>query len=215
MKSILCFGDSLTWGFVPNQFSRHPFEVRWPNAMAAKLGAGYRVIEEGLNGRTTAYDDETVFEERNGAKALPMLMVSHQPLDLVIIMLGANDLKYVARRRAFDAHLGMGRLIDIVKTITLLDSSPRPELLIVSPPPVTATDDEFFSHLFSEAIEESGKLAYWYEKLAEAKGVHFFDAGQVSETSPLDAVHMDAENTRALGEALAPIARRILDGLSH
>ncbi len=76
--------------------------------MAAKLGAGYRVIEEGLNGRTTAFDDQTVFEERNGAKALPMLLATHQPLDLVIIMLGANDLKYVNRRRAFDAHLGMG-----------------------------------------------------------------------------------------------------------
>jgi lysophospholipase L1-like esterase len=211
MKSILCFGDSLTWGFVPNEFSRHPFEGRWPNAMAAKLGPGYRAIEEGLNGRTTAYDDETVFEDRNGAKALPMLMVSHQPLDLVIIMLGANDLKYVARRRAFDAHLGMGRLIDIVKTITLLESSPRPELLIVSPPPVSATDDEFFSQLFNDAIEESGKLAYWYAKLAQAKGVHFFDAGQVCETSPLDAVHMDAQNTRALGEALAPVVRSILD----
>ncbi len=71
-KSILCFGDSLTWGFIPGAFARHPFETRWPNAMAARLGAGFRVIEEGLNGRTTAFDDQTVFEERNGAKALPM-----------------------------------------------------------------------------------------------------------------------------------------------
>ncbi len=199
MKSILCFGDSLTWGFVPNAFARHPFETRWPNAMGAKLGAGYRVIEEGLNGRTTAYDDQTVFEERNGAKALPMLLATHQPLDLVIIMLGANDLKYVNRRRAFDAHLGMGRLIDIAKTMTLLDSSLRPEILIVAPPPLTPTDEPFFAALFNDAIEESKLFAHWYSDLAEKKGVHFFDAGQVCETSPLDAVHMDAENTRALG----------------
>jgi lysophospholipase L1-like esterase len=212
MKSILCFGDSLTWGFVPNQFSRHSFDVRWPNAMAARLGTGYHVIEEGLNGRTTAYDDETVFEERNGAKALPMLLATHQPLDLLIIMLGANDLKYVARRRAFDAHLGMARLIDIAKTMPLLESSRRPDILIMSPPPVTATHDEFFAQLFNDAVEESEKLAYWYRKLAQAKDVHFFDAGQVAETSPLDAVHMDAENTRALGEALAPVVMTILNG---
>jgi lysophospholipase L1-like esterase len=212
MKSILCFGDSITWGFVPNQFSRHPFDTRWPNAMAARLGPGYRVIEEGLNGRTTAYDDQAVFEERNGAKALPMLLSTHQPIDLLIMLLGANDLKHVSRRRAFDAHMGMARLIDIAQTMPLLQSSPRPKILIVSPPPVCATHDEFFAHLFNDAVEESEKLAYWYQKLAQSKGVHFFDAGQVCETSPLDAVHLDAENTRALGHAMAPIVQNILDG---
>ena len=116
MKTILAFGDSLTWGFVAGQDARHPFETRWPNALAAGLGGKARVIEEGQNGRTTVFDDETTFESRNGSVALPLLLISHQPLDLVIIMLGTNDIKFAARCRAFDASMGMERLIQIVKS---------------------------------------------------------------------------------------------------
>jgi lysophospholipase L1-like esterase len=212
MKSILCFGDSLTWGFVPGAFSRHPFEVRWPNALAAKLAGRARVIEEGLNGRTTAFDDHLVAEERNGAKILPTLLATHQPLDLVIIMLGCNDLKFAWRQRAFDAHLGMGRLIDIVSSFSFLATASRPEVLIVAPPPLTPTTDDFFGALFNDAVEESRLFAHWYGKLARERGLHFFDAGNVCETSPIDAVHMDAANTRALGEGLAPVVMRILEG---
>ena len=211
MKSILAFGDSLTWGFVPGLFSRHPYEIRWPNALAAASNGQVRVIEEGLNGRTTAFDDPTVFEERNGAKALPMLLSTHQPLDLVIMMLGCNDLKFVSRRRAFDAHLGMARLVDIVKTFSFLESSRRPEILIVAPPSLTKTDDLFFGHLFNDALAESRLFATWYAKIAKDKGVHFFDAGLVCKTSPVDAVHMDAANTHALGVGLAPTVAAILD----
>ncbi len=103
MKSILAFGDSLTWGFIAGTWKRHAFEDRWPNALAAGLVASARVIEEGMNGRTTVFPDPTVGEERNGAVALPMLLTTHQPLDLVIIMLGTNDIKYANRCRAFDA----------------------------------------------------------------------------------------------------------------
>ena len=93
MKTILCFGDSLTWGFEAETHKRHPFEMRWPNALGAELGGGYRIIAEGLNGRTTVHDDNLVDEMRNGSKALPMLLSTHQPLELVIIMLGTNDIK--------------------------------------------------------------------------------------------------------------------------
>ncbi len=92
---------------------------RWPNALAAGLGGKARVIEEGQNGRTTVFDDETTFESRNGSVALPLLLISHQPLDLVIIMLGTNDIKFAARCRAFDAAMGMERLIQIVKNCQL------------------------------------------------------------------------------------------------
>jgi lysophospholipase L1-like esterase len=94
VNSILAFGDSLTWGFEAGTFKRHAFENRWPNALAAGLGGTARVIEEGLNGRTTVFPDPTAMPERNGAVALPMLLETHQPLDLVIIILGTNDIKY-------------------------------------------------------------------------------------------------------------------------
>jgi lysophospholipase L1-like esterase len=210
MKTVLAFGDSLTWGFVPGAFARHPFEVRWPNVLASALGGRIRVIEEGLNGRTTAFDDPTVAEDRNGARVLPTLLSSHQPIDLVVVMLGCNDIKFVSRRRAFDAHLGMARIVDVIRGFPFLESSPRPEILIVAPPALTRTEDPFFGELFNDNIEESLKFAQWYSRIAADKRTHFFDAAAVCRTSPIDAVHLDAENTMALGRALAAPVARIL-----
>jgi len=106
MKTILAFGDSLTWGFQAGTWTRHAFEDRWPNVLAAGLGGKARVIEEGQNGRMTVHDDPYVLENRSGAEALPIFLSTHQPLDLVIIMLGSNDLKWEGRQRAIDAYLG-------------------------------------------------------------------------------------------------------------
>ncbi len=100
MKTILAFGDSLTWGADPVSGMRHPAELRWPNVLQSKLGGGVEVIAEGLGGRTTCYDDHTGPACRKGAKALQVALGSHMPLDLVIIMLGTNDLKPVHRVRA-------------------------------------------------------------------------------------------------------------------
>ena len=116
MKNILAFGDSLTWGFIAGTWERHPFDTRWPNVLAAGLHGKARVIEEGHNGRTTVFDDPTTGDDRNGARILPVLLSTHQPLDLVIILLGTNDIKFANRCRAFDASMGMGRLVQIVQT---------------------------------------------------------------------------------------------------
>ena len=210
MRNILAFGDSLTWGFVPNAFDRHPFEVRWPNVLAKGLGRGFRVVEEGLNGRTTAYDDTTDGSELNGARALSAMLKTHQPLDLVIIMLGTNDLKFAGRCRAFDAELGMGRLIEIVHKFPYMPSYKVPQILIMAPPAICKTSDPWFSDLWEHAIEESKKLPHHYARLAKAMGVHFFDTNTVAKTDPADGGHLDAANTRAIGEALVPVVKKIL-----
>ena len=126
MKSILAFGDSLTWGFVAGTWERHAFDIRWPNVLAAGLGGKVRVVEEGMNGRTTVFPDPTDAAERNGAVALPMLLTTHQPLDLVIIMLGTNDIKYANRCRAFDASMGMARLTEIVQRFPWIRTASPP-----------------------------------------------------------------------------------------
>ena len=93
MKTILAFGDSLTFGANAETGLRHAYEDRWPTALERGLGGAARVIPEGLGGRTTVFDDYSSVADRNGAKVLPTLLDTHRPLDLVIIFLGTNDLK--------------------------------------------------------------------------------------------------------------------------
>ena len=210
VKSILAFGDSLTWGFIAGTWERHPHDIRWPNALAAGLGGKARVVEEGHNGRTTVFDDPTTFDDRNGSKALPILLSTHQPLDLVIIMLGTNDIKYANRCRAFDAAMGMARLIEIVQKFSFLPSYKTPEILIMSPPALVPTTDEWFNELWGHAIEESKLFASHYARVAKETGVHFFDAGSVAKADPTDGGHLDAANTTSIGTALVPVVKRIL-----
>lgn len=210
MKTVLAFGDSLTWGFIAGTWERHPFEVRWPNVLAAGLGGKARVIEEGHNGRTTVFDDPTTLDDRNGAHALPILLSTHQPLDLVIILLGTNDIKFANRCRAFDASMGMGRLVQIVQTFPFMSWAPKPEILIVSPPALVPTTDEWFNDLWGHAIAESKLFPKHYARVAEEMGVHFFDAGSVAQADKTDGGHLDAANTRAIGTALVPVVRKIL-----
>ena len=210
MKTILCFGDSLTWGFEAGTWKRHAFADRWPNVLAGGLEGKAQVVEEGMNGRTTAYDDLTDAAELNGARALPILLKSHEPLDLVIIMLGTNDVKFAARCRAFDAALGMGRLVEIVQHFPYNPNYSAPKVLVVSPPPLCETKDEYFNDTWGHAVEESKKFAYHYAKVAKERDVHFFDAGSVAKADPIDGGHLDVANTRAIGKALVAIVRPIL-----
>jgi lysophospholipase L1-like esterase len=210
MKNILAFGDSLTWGFVAGEFARHPYDVRWPNVLAAGLGGAAHVIEEGMNGRTTVFPDPTDIAERNGAVALPMLLATHQPLDLVIIMLGTNDIKYANRCRAFDASMGMVRLVEIVQRFPWIKTASPPQILIMAPPALCKTSDEWFNDLWGHAIEESRLFARHYARVADEMGVDFFDAGSVAKTDPTDGGHLDAANTSAIGKALVPVVRGIL-----
>ena len=210
MKSILAFGDSLTWGFVAGTWERHPFEVRWPNALAAGLNGQARVIEEGMNGRTTVFPDPTDGAERNGAVALPIMLTTHQPLDLVIIMLGTNDIKYANRCRAFDAAMGMARLVEIVQRYPWIRTASPPQILIMSPPALCLTTDEWFNDLWGHAIEESQLFARHYKRVADEMGVNFFDAGSVARTDPTDGGHLDAANTKSIGTALVPVVEKIL-----
>ena len=209
MKSILAFGDSLTWGFEAGTFKRHAFENRWPNSLAAGL-KNARVIEEGMNGRTTVFPDPTCEAERNGAVALPIALCTHQPLDLVIIMLGTNDIKYANRCRAFDAAMGMERLIKIVKGFDYVGDYTAPQILIMAPPCLVPTADEWFNDLWGHALEESKLFAMHYARVATEQDVHFFDAGTIVDADPSDGGHLTAESTKALGEALVPVVSKIL-----
>ena len=211
MKSILAFGDSLTWGVNAATDQRHAFETRWPNVLGSALGGKARVYEEGMNGRTTVFPDPTTTAERNGAVALPILLTTHQPLDLVIIMLGTNDIKYANRCTAFDASLGMERLIKLVKLHDFSRGYNVPQILIMAPPCLVKTKNEWFNELWGHAFDESKRFADHYSRVAQEQDVHFFDAGSVAQADPIDGGHLDAHNTVAIGMALVPHVKRILE----
>lgn len=210
MKTVLCYGDSLTWGYDAETQDRHPLDVRWPSVLQALLGDDIEVIAEGLNGRTTAFDDHLAAADRNGASVLPTILMTHAPLDLVILMLGANDMKPFICGHAIGAKQGMQRLINLVRMHPYPFGAAAPEVLIVSPPALAETADPDFAAIFSGGVEQSQMLASFYADLADIEGCGFFDAGSVARTSPTDGVHLDADNTRAIGKGLEPIVRMML-----
>ncbi|MBD8555670.1 SGNH/GDSL hydrolase family protein [Rhizobium sp. CFBP 8762] len=211
-KTIVCYGDSLTWGFdAATPGGRHSLRDRWPKVLADALGSDVDVIVEGLNGRTTAYDDYLAPCDRNGARILSTVLHSHSPLDLIIIMLGTNDLKPVVAGTAFAACQGMERLVEIIRHHPWTDgNAPKPEILIVAPPVICETANAQFAAMFAGGVEQSALLAPLYADLADELQCGFFDAGSVARTTSLDGVHLDAANTVAIGRGLEPMARLML-----
>ena len=211
MKTVLCYGDSLTWGYNAETLDRHAFADRWPSVLAKALGPDVTMIAEGLNGRTTAYDDHLADCDRNGARILPTILHSHDPLDLVILFLGANDMKPAICGTAFGAVQGMERLVELTRHHAWsFGDKDGPEILIISPPPLSETANTAFAAMFAGGVEQSAMLATLYADLADELGCGFFDAGSVAKTTPLDGVHLDAANTRAVGKGLEPVARMML-----
>jgi lysophospholipase L1-like esterase len=222
MKTVLAYGDSITWGSDPTRGgARHPVSHRWPDALARELGDGFTVISEGLRGRTTAYDEHCADCDRNGARFLPTALYTHAPIDLVILALGTNDLKPCVAGSAAAAMLGMRRCIEIVQRHAhrvpgagavgfSLDNSNQPKVLVISPPRIVETPDAFYADMFAGAVAESAKMSGFYSKLAQELGCSFFDASAVASPLPIDGVHLDAENTAAIGRTLAPIIRNLL-----
>ena len=170
------------------------------------------VVAEGLNGRTTAFDDHLADADRNGARMLPTLLATHAPLDLVIILLGSNDMKPFICGRAIGAKQGMERLVEIVRGLAYPLEAAAPQVLIVSPPPLAATDNADFDAMFDGGIGGVAEAGGPLRRARRRSGLRLLRRRDASpETTPLDGVHLDAANTRAIGEALAPVVRVMLE----
>ena len=202
MKTILCYGDSNTWGFDPATGQRYHRATRWPGVLQASLGSEYEVIAEGMCGRTTVFDDPVV-EGRNGRTYLSPCLASHKPIDLVVIMLGTNDLKYMFGVGAFEVASGAGALVDIVRRSEAGPDGGSPGVLLVCPAPIASLETSQYKEGFREAREKSRQLAPHFEAIAAEKGCGFLDAGTVIESSPIDGIHLEAAAHRALGQAVS------------
>ena len=213
-KRILCFGDSLTWGWVPQidgaPTTRYPSDVRWTGQLQNSLGHGYVVIEEGLNGRTTSLDDPTD-PRLNGSDYLPSALASHLPLDLVIVMLGTNDTKAYFKRSAIEITAGMSKLIGQVLSSAGGAGTvyPAPELLIMAPPPLAPIPNPHFKSLFDGAHEKTAQLGTLYGNLADFKNINFLDAGELLSTDGADGIHFSEANNLTLGKTVAEKVKSI------
>lgn len=203
---ILCFGDSNTWGYMPGAGTRIP--GRWTRVLKEQLPEA-EILEEGLNGRNSIHRDVFV-PEKCGFDTFKTLLMSHKPLDLVIVMLGTNDLKRMYHTSAYYLAKGMEAYIETLKNPALWKDTPMPKMLVVSPiligDGIVKDPRENFDE---ESAAESRKLARFYQEMAESHGVNFLDAALYAEPSRIDHLHMDPENHRKLGLAVAEKVRRL------
>ena len=168
--------------------------------MRRELGAGHTVIEEGLNGRTTVFEDP-IEADRRGADYLPPCLRSHAPLDLIIIALGCNDMKARFGVTPGDIAAGMERLILMTRAEPVGPRGDAPQILIVAPPPMAKLSA--YAEMFAGAAEKSRVLAARYREVAERQRVGFVDAGEFIRASDLDGIHFEADQHAILGRVLA------------
>jgi lysophospholipase L1-like esterase len=198
IRTVLCFGDSNTYGSIPGEpGGRYGPDVRWPGVLAQALGDGWRVVEEGLPGRTTVFGDP-ISPYRRGADYLPPCLASHAPLDVVLIFLGTNDLKYRLAAGAVDIAAGVGVL---AQTSLASGSGPDgavPRVLLLGLPRLGAR----LSPEFAGAEEKAAELPRHLAEQAASLGVDWLDLGAVTY-SALDGIHLDVEGHAAIGEIVA------------
>lgn len=219
MRSILCYGDSNTWGFMPGHdrppvkaSNRYSWDVRWPGRLERMLGDGWRVIEAGLNGRTTMFDCY-MEEHRNGLKDIDVCLLTAMPVDMVILMLGTNDSKRVFNMPPFVIAQGVQRLIGRIRggDYGYGPEGTTPEILVVAP--VRMTEGVFTSWLSDEfdagSVERSAALAACYRSVAERNGVHFLDASAHISADDSDGIHMNAEGHAQMAELILKEVREI------
>jgi len=203
---ILCFGDSNTWGHIPVTAERYARDVRWPGVMASELGAGFHIIEEGLCGRTTVWDDP-IEGDKSGLRYLPPCLGSHQPLDLVILMLGTNDLKARFSLTALDVAAGADRLVQIIQASASGRGGQAPAILLAAPPPLDPHGDE--EEMFRGGREKSLRFSSRYAAVAQTRGCHFIDVARFIAVDPGDGIHYSAAAHHALGLAMSSAVRLI------
>lgn len=208
MKTVLCYGDSNTWGYNPSTGERFSRDERWAGVLSQKLGAEYHIIEEGLNGRTTVWDDP-IEGYKNGKEYLIPCLQSHRPIDLVVIMLGTNDLKKRFSVSAYDIANAAGVLVNVVQRSDAGPEGRPPKVLLMAPPPVGKLTE--FAEMFEDAEVKSRKFSEYYRRVAEEYGCMLLDTSEVIVSSDLDGIHFEAGEHQKLGEAVAALVKNFFE----
>ena len=199
MKQIVCFGDSNTYGYIPENGERYPWGVRWTSLLNEKLGYGkYHIEEEGLCGRTTIFEDP-LRDNRNGSHMLPALLETHQHADLIIVMLGTNDCKTVFGASADVIGKGITRLLDQIQ-----EYAPRAKVLLMSPIYLgEKVWQEGYDQEFSrESVIVSRNLQPVYEKIAAERHISFLPAASYVHCCDADQEHLNAAGHKEFAEVV-------------
>jgi lysophospholipase L1-like esterase len=210
--NVFVYGDSMTWGIIPDTRKRFSFDERWPGVLENQLrdsGKNVRVIEDCLNGRRTVWEDP--FKPgRNGRQGLAQRIEIHSPLSLVIVMLGTNDFQFAhPHNNAWSAAQGVAALVNDIRNAPIEPGMPVPPILVVCPPPI-GPPKGVIAAKFLGADERCHGLADAYREVTSSLGCHFFDAGSVTASSRVDGIHLDADQHVTLGKALVPVVSSIL-----
>lgn len=212
-RTVVCYGDSNTWGYTPGSGVRFDEKTRWTGRLQTLLGEEYRVAECGMNARTTSFDDP-FRDYLNGRHGLVHCMVAAKPVDLLIISLGTNDLKYGTVYRSAK---GLDALLDVaVHANTYMPgSSPvyrdEPRILVISPIALhEELDRKFPGHEMNGKLDDSRKFAAVYREVCQKWQVYFLDAAQTASASEIDCVHMDAVSHAALTEEVYHAVQKMM-----
>lgn len=208
MKTVLCYGDSNTWGYIGGTGERFAPDVRWPGVLQAALGVDFCVAEEGLSGRTTVWDDP-VEGDKNGETYLRPCLATHKPVDLVILMLGTNDLKCRFSLSAYDIAASAEKLVRIIQQSEAGPEHGAPQVLLVCPASVKGLTG--FAEMFGEDVEaRSRRMPAHYAAVAQRCGCGFFDASSVISVCSADGIHLEAQAHATLGSYLADAVQGML-----
>ena len=216
---ILCYGDSNTWGTIgkwkatDDPSERFDENTRWTCVLQKELGESYHVISEGLGGRTSIYPVPGE-EWKNGEPYLTPCLLSHRPLDLVILMLGTNDLHLKEKMTLENLPAGITRLIDIIQALPKAGRGNKPtKILVIAPIEVKESAPEGRREVYRKFFADEGRAVSLmfpavYEKIAREKGCYFLNAQLYAEPGPADGIHMDAPSHLRLGKAIAEFIRK-------
>lgn len=198
MKQILCFGDSNTYGLIPGTIDRYDYSIRWTGIVGKRLlNTGYLTVEEGLCGRTTIFDDP-LRAGRRGTELLPVILETHKPVDIVVLMLGTNDCKAFYDASAQMIGLGIRKLVGQIKA-----AAPEAKILLVSP--IHLGEDIWNGYdleFDAKSVKTSRELGEVYKQIANEEKLHYLSASDYALPSDADREHLDEEGHKALAQAI-------------
>jgi len=210
MKTILCFGDSITRGAIPVTNERYSREIRYPGRLQKLLGDDYLIVEEGLNGRTCL--KERINEPKRNAKYyIEPCLGAHQPIDMIIIMLGTNDSLTQFNVDCKTIGEGMDELICIIESYTKAHQGFIPKIVLCCPPYIGENWKNSPSHEdLIGSREKTIELVDIYKNIADKHNIIYFNTNLYAKTSFEDSVHFDIEGHRIFSDMMAEIIKKEL-----